>query len=383
MWGPIEVTSGKAASQLFYSTLESPEIRIKAEVIENNKHFLVYPAEPLKAGEIYLLKEEGRPKPVIKNIRIRKACILYLVHSNASSALWENCPDTEPFQLSKPDEAIEDYSISQSGELIIYTRFNDAGGNEIWQVNRDGTQRKMILDCSTSNCSNLGLDSFASKLVFIKKGLTQQIELMDLKTGNLIFIERSGSEISLSQDGRYLSLLDDGSGKLSVIDLENKNQITVQSGNGLMGEWARDSQSILYGEMDFWGGIPGVKVNELEIPSGEIKPILFDPSQSLEFYQPSYTHVKGIYLASVRLRSSGASRQLWLLREGAEKIKQITTDPQFHYSSPSWSPDYSELVFQRFPINKSDGHPQVVVWNQDSDTFRIIAENASKPLWLP
>jgi Tol biopolymer transport system component len=178
-------------------------------------------------------------------------------------------------------------------------------------------------------------------------------------------------------------MLDDVSGKLKIINLENKNQISVQSGNGLMGEWARNSQSFLYGEMDFWGGIPGVSVYELEVNSGEKKSILFDRSQSLEFYQPRYTRDEGIFLASVRLRSSGAGRQLWLLSEGAEGIKQITTDPQFYYSFPSWSPDYSELVFQRFPINRSDGNPQVVIWNQDSDTLRVIAENASKPLWLP
>ena len=196
-------------------------------------------------------------------------------------------------------------------------------------------------------------------------------------------IDGSGSELSLSPDGRFLGFLDDESGQLTIINIGNKNKITAQSGNGLMGEWARDSHSILFGEMEFWGGIPGVKVNEMEIPSGEIKPILYDPDQELEFYQPMYTRDEGIYLASVRLRSAGASRQFWLLGEGAEVIKQITTDPLFHYSFPSWSPDYSELVFQRFPINKSDGHPQVVVWNQDSDTFRVIAENASMPFWLP
>ena len=221
------------------------------------------------------------------------------------------------------------------------------------------------------------------KLVFTQQSETLQIKLLDLQTGIVSNIDGSGSELSLSPDGRFLGFLDDESGQLMIINIGNKNKITVQSGNGLMGEWARDSHSILFGEMDFWGGIPGVKVNELEIPSGEIKPILFDPDQELEFYQPKYTRDEGIYLASVRLRSAGASRQFWLLGEGAEVIKQITTDPLFHYSFPSWSPDYSELVFQRFPINKSDGHPQVVVWNQDSDTFRVIAENASMPFWLP
>jgi len=382
-WGPIDNNISNPEGQIFLSQAGSPEEKIKVDLIKQNNKYQAYPVEPLIAGEIYQLVLEGKSKPVVDNIHIRKSCIVYLVQSEEGLTLWKKCPDANPFQITKPDEAIEDFSVSRSGELIFYTKSNDQGGNEIWQMKPDGSNRKIVFNCGETDCSDLELDSFTRKLVFRQQSLTPQIGLLDLQTGNLSYLDGYGSEFSLSPDGRFLSLLDDESGKLTIINIVNKNQIIVQSGNGLAGEWARDSLSILFGEMEFWGGIPGVKVNEMEIPSGEIKPILFDPNQELEFYQPRYTKDEGVYLASVRLRSTGASRQLWLLGVGAEGIKQITTDPLFHYSLPSWSPDYSELVFQRFPLNKSDGQPQIVVWNQNSDSFRVIAENASRPVWLP
>ncbi len=382
-WGPMELRSGSAEDQFFFIAEDSPDTKIKADVIQKKNQLLVYPAEALISGKIYKLVAEGRSKPVVKNIKIRKTCILYLARSDESSALWKNCPDVEPVRITNLDEIIEEFSVSRSGELIVYTITNDQGGNEIWQVRPDGSRRKIVFDCGESTCSNLVLDSFTRRLVFKQQNKTQQIGVLDLETGNISYINRSGSEVSLSPDGKFLSLLDNGSGKLTFINLANRNQMTVQSGNGLVGEWARDSHSILYGEMEFWGGIPGVKVNELEISSGEIKTILDDPGQSLEFYQPRHTRDEGIFLALVRQRNSGASSQLWLLGEGALVIKQITTDPLFHYSFPSWSPDYSELVFQRFQINKSDGHAQIVVWNQDLDSFQIIAENGSSPVWVP
>ena len=62
-----------------------------------------------------------------------------------------------------------------------------------------------------------------------------------------------------------------------------------------MGEWARDSHSILYGEMEFWGGIPGVKVNEMDIPSGEIKPIFMIQASRLSFTNPGIHVMKGSF----------------------------------------------------------------------------------------
>ena len=382
-WGPIEIKSGNSADQFFFSPAESPEVKINVDVIQTDNESLVYPVEALKIGAIYQLWTEGKSKPVIKNIRIRKTCIVYLVQSNESSALWKNCPSEETFRITKPGEMIEDFTVSPTGEWIFYTIKNDLGGNEIWQVRPNGDERKSVFDCSESKCFELDLDLFTSKLVFTQQRETQKIKLLDLQSGSESEIAGSGSELRLSPDGQFLSYLDDDSEKLTIINLASKHKITAQSEKGLMGEWARDSHSILYGEMEFWGGIPGVIVNEMEILTGETRPILYDLNNELEFYQPMYTRNNGIYLASVRLRSTGASRQFWLLREGAEGIKQITTDPLFHYSLPSWSPDFSKLVFQRFPISKSDGHPQVVVWNQDSDSFEVIAENASRPIWLP
>ena len=382
-WGPIRVNSGNPANQFFFSQVGSSEKKIKADVIQKNNKLLVYPAEALMAGVIYQLESAGKSKPILKNIQIRETCLVYLIQDEDGSALWMNCPDEEPHRIIKPDDTIEDFTISPAGEMIIYTTKNDLGGNEIWQIEPDGSGSKLVYDCSESKCTNLDLDFFSSKLVFTQQNETFPIKLLDLQRGIVSNIDGPGSELSLSPDGKFLSSLDDKSGQLTITNLANQNIITAKSGSGLMGEWASDSRSILFGEMEYWGGIPGVKVNELEIPSGKIKLILHDPGQELEFYQPMYTRDEGIYLASVRLRSAGANKQFWLLREGPEGIKQITNDPLFHYSFPSWSPDYSELVFQRFPINMSDGQPQVVVWNRDSDTFRVIAENASRPFWLP
>lgn len=382
-WGPLSLEKGNPADEYYFSRIESPEEKIKASIVPSNNQFLVYPNTPLAAGATYRLSVEGNLEPVVNKIDVREPCIVYLGEPDGKSEVLKRCLGEAPLQLTRTEGSVDEFTVSRTGDWIFYTADNNNGGNEIWRISPDGTGLRKVHDCSQSKCSDLDFNSITKKLVFTQSGNDAQIKVFDLFSETITDIESSGSELSLSPDGRYISYIENQSGQLTVINLADRNQISSQSGSGLVGEWSRDSSAILFGEMEFWGGIPGVKVYELQLGSGVIKAILYDPNQELEFYQPRYTRNDGVYLASVRQRSAGASRQFWLLKEGAEGVKQITNDPLYHYSFPSWSPDYSELVFQRFPVNESDGCPQVVVWNQDSDTFQVIAENAAMPYWLP
>ena len=131
-----------SADQFFFSRVGSPEEKIKVDILQKNNKTLVYPAEALIAGEIYQLESEGKSKPVVKNIQIRETCLVYLSQSEEGSVLWKNCPDKDPFKITKPDNAIEDFTLPRTGEMIFYTTKNDLGGNEIWQVRPDGSGRE-------------------------------------------------------------------------------------------------------------------------------------------------------------------------------------------------------------------------------------------------
>jgi len=81
-WGPIEVRSRNADDQFFFSPVGSPETKIKVDVIKKNNKLLVYPTEALLTKEIYQLGAEEKLEPKVKNIQIRKTCIVYIVQSD-------------------------------------------------------------------------------------------------------------------------------------------------------------------------------------------------------------------------------------------------------------------------------------------------------------
>ena len=382
-WGPVLLNSDKISGMYFISQVEDPEAKFEVKVIQTDNQLILYPSIPMMIGKTYQLEVEGKSEPVVKKIRVREPCIAYLGGLDGKSEIWKKCSGYDSIQLTKTDGVVEDITVSRLGDWIFFTEISDLQESGIWQVRPDGSGKKKIIECSRSKCSDLDYSPLTGKLVFIQMSKKPHIKIFDLITKIKIEIEGSGTELKFSPDGQYLSYFDNLSGQLTIINISTKNRITKQSGSGLVGDWARDSHAILFGELEYWGGIPGVKIYELDVKSGEMNLILNDPNREIEFYQPMYSRDEGVYLTSIRQRNTGSSKHLWLLREGAEGVKQITNDPLYHYSFPSWNSDYSELVFQRYPINNSDGHPQVVIWNQSSDTFEVIAENASKPFWLP
>ncbi|MCJ7519471.1 MAG: hypothetical protein MUO42_07360 [Anaerolineaceae bacterium] len=382
-WGPIVLKTNKAFSSYYLTQENNHDIKIEVKTKRNNDQLLIYPITPLRIGETYQLINFGNSAPYVEDIRVREPCLVYQSDPGEKSEIWKKCPGQEPVQLSKTEGKVQDFTVSQSGEWIFFIAANEFDGTNIWMINSDGMEINKIFDCSDSTCSDLDFSPMIDSLAFIQTNSKPQVKILDLNSGYVNNIQRSGSDLSFSPDGKYLSFLEDLSNQLTITNLSDMKNIYLPSSAGLVGDWAKDSQSLLYGVLDYWGGIPGVKVFELNIESGESKLLFENQNQELEFYQPSFTGDSGIYLVSVRQRSAGPSKQLWLLNESGEGIKQITNDPLYHYSFPGWNSDFSELVFQRYPINKSDGAPQIIVWKRSSDTFQIIAENAAKPFWLP
>ena len=382
-WGPIVYKTNKASGVYFLTKEKQPDFKLEVKTIRINDQLFLYPSIPLKIGETYQLIKGGNSEPVVDDIKIRKPCLVYLGDPGGQSEIWKKCPGQEPLQLTKTDGKVQNLTVSRLGELIFFTVLNESNGADIWQLKPDGSGIKKLFDCSESTCSDLDFNPMTGKLAFVQTNDKQQIKILDLNDETMIDIMDSGFDLRFSPNGKYVSFLDNSSNELTIIDLFNMKRIAQQSGAGLVGEWARDSQAILYGQMDYWGGIPGVNVFSLDIKSGEIKPLLTSRNQELEFYQPAYTGESGVYLVSVRQRNTGSNKQLWLIKEGGKVVKEITDDSLYYYSSQSWNSDYSKLVFQRYPINSSDGIPQVVIWNQSSDTFQVIADNAAKPFWLP
>ena len=313
----------------------------------------------------------------------KDSCILYINDPSDTSNLWIKCNDEEPRQLLENISNIEDYAVSGSGDLIFFSQKNDFGGSDIWQVNKNGKKLKKSVDCKELTCSEIAYNAVVKKIAYVELGKNPKVYIIDLATNTSISHPAMGTELRFSPNGEYLSFFDQKTNQLKVVKLENKTVIEQESATGLTGGWAEDSSRILFGKVNFWGGIPGFDVYTLSIEKGEVEPLFASQNQETEYYQPEFTEIEGVILVAVRERNSGSSRQLWLVTMNGEVLRKITEDLTYNYSSYQWNIDHSRLLFQRFPIGQSEGQPEIWVWNVESDSFSKIASNAARPQWLP
>jgi hypothetical protein len=381
-WGPIIYKTKATPDTYFLVEKELAGKKIEVKNINDNENFNLYPSVPLAIGDTYQLIN-SKNITVVDNIYVRKPCLIYLSDPNGRSEIWKKCADSNPEQITKTGGNVQNFTASWLGDKIFFTETHENNSIDIWKINPDGSEANNIYSCMDSGCTDLEYSPLTGKLAFIQTNNIQQIKVLNLKDLAITNIEDSASDLNLSPNGQYLSYLNSSSNELTIIDLSNMTRVVQPSSIGLVGDWAADSQSILFGQLNYWGGIPYSNVNRFEIKSGKLTPLFTSQNQEFEFFQPTFTGDPGIYLVSVRQSNSGSSKLFWLLNSIGEVVKEITTDPLYHYSFPSWNSDYSELVFQRFPNNTSVGSPQIVIWNKATNTFEVVSNNASMPHWLP
>ncbi len=196
-WGPVVGKSLKPTGPYYLSSAENSEKIIAAKVIQSNKQFLFYPAVPMMVGETYQLFAEGKPEALIKNIKIRQPCLVYIGDGGEKSEIWQRCKGQEPRQVTKTEGIIEDISVPRTGDWIFFTQTNDSSGNEIWRVKPDGSGLERIFICPESICSNLDFNPLAGILVFLQESDMPQIKMLDLKTGSINVLDGSASRIKI------------------------------------------------------------------------------------------------------------------------------------------------------------------------------------------
>ena len=218
-WGPIVIKATDPSNKYFLSQIENPDEKIEIKIRQEKNQLFLYPIFPLKIGEAYQLNLEGNSEPILKEISIRKPCLVYLNDPGGKSDLWKKCPGQEPEALTKIDEKIEDFTVARTGEWIFFSTTNDTKGSDIWKMTPDGKVKERIFDCEESKCLDLDYSPLTSQLVFNQINKKAQIKVLDLITGKEIDLEGSGSELRFSPNGQYLSYLDNLTEKMTIIDL--------------------------------------------------------------------------------------------------------------------------------------------------------------------
>lgn len=366
----------------------------------------IYPKVGLKPDEEYqLILKKGslaESEEVINRdlnwiVRIHPQCIIYIGKATKSPELWRLCNGEKvPKPLTDTEGRIYDFEVSYDGNMIIFSKLNEKGGSEIWRIDRDGMNLKSILDCMELMCTDITLSADNQWLAFTREVSSAQnggsFSKREIVIRNMVSNEEFllleaeslyPSELKFSPRGNYLSSYEENSKSFWIINFDTQMIDKLSSGIALGGAWTSDGNGFLFVTPQLWGGIPYDKVQLWEISNGTSKYLFGDETEQFGYFHPQWQPGGDWILVATRPLSGSPTKQLSLVSPDGSKSIPITEQQIYSNSAYSWSPDGTEIVFQRYALGDLDSIPEIGIWDMEDQEIVIIASDATRPKWLP
>jgi len=404
-YGPLEI--------IFSQPMQTGSVEARLVIIPaisgrfvwQAKTLRFWPDNPLKPGAAYQVTlragaagQNGRATLISQTwrIQVRQAQVVYLAHLKDGAEIVASTAVVKT-QLTHTGGKVDGLAVSRDGEQIAYSVKNDRSGEDLWVVDRDGKQARLLLDCGVDLCTETAWSPDGVSIAFSRRNIVPassavlggRIWLLDVTSRQVTPLYSdaavTGSAPSWSPDGRRLAFFDENAGGLRVIDLETHQDQLLSTSEGQAGSWSNDGQQMLLNdvvvtpttsyESMFLDGFNGQPALQLKGP--------VDETTDVNYSVPALSPDGDWIVVGVNFNSGPASSQLWLEKRNGTGIKAITTNHVFTQAAYHWDPTSQKLVFQRLELDTSQARPEVVVWDRVTNTITVIDQDAGLPEWLP
>jgi hypothetical protein len=340
---------------------------------------------------------KNSPPEYYWNIKTHPECLLYIGSANELPEIWKVCLNEKSrTQLSKTLGKIIDFNISDDGEMVVYSVKNDLDGTDLWLMDRNGKDNRILYKCNEDLCLEPNIAPDGSSVILFLSRKNQgnlaehkknEILIIDILSGkesrSVIDINVNATFLQWSPKQKYISFFDGLSSAFIVVDIKTNQIIELPSGEGLGGSWNRFKPTFVYSGLNYWGGIPFGQINEWDDRTNSIHNLFGNEKDLNEYFYPQWRPQGDWIAASFRPVQGSASKQIALFSDDGIKQLLVTSEQDFSYSSFSWSMDGEKMAFQRFQMGTRDSVPEIGLWMMNDQSKVIIEKNASSPKWIP
>ena len=323
---------------------------------------------------------------------IRDPLLLYYVLDDQGGEIWRsNADGSETAQLTFSENSIFEFASPRSGDAIVFNQQNTLGGRDLWLMDRNGDDQRLLLSCSQDLCSEPAwsmdekIIAYTREIYLGEQGGFQpgQIWTVDVESGETSQLYQSesafGNSPSFSPDGTKFAFYDTVNKGIRILDLTSSEESIIPTAVPGSGDWSPDGSKIIFTDLAASENEPHVAVYTLNLETRAVVRVLDIGGVDTDFSQPRWSPEGEWVAVSLRPVNSNISKTLWVLRLDDSVSRQVSDDQSGTFTAYQWDPWGDRLVFQRYDL--SSGSSSIWVW-ASGESIQII-DNGSRPQWLP
>jgi Tol biopolymer transport system component len=336
--------------------------------------------------------------------RTREPQLLYLGWPEPGASARQLClapAGGAPIQLTDHPLGVWDYTVHPQGEAIVYSVLRDDGGADLWLMNRDGGDQRILLDCAEAACLNPAWSSDGRLLAYERRDIWAGAPNLDPGAGRIWLLDLEAAkeqplfeyDVALHSPvwaprGQRLAYTSPTIPGVEVYDLDTGElqQFAIQW--GAPPAWSPDGASLVLPELVMAGEEMVVRLVRIDLASEQMVDISGDDDY-VKDSSPAWSPGGGwIALGRQYLDDERwtPGRQIWLTRPDASEAYGLPGEAMADHYALAWRPDGAGLAYARADLTQGpQAVPDVSVWVFDFEQGdgQAVSEGAVLPRWLP
>ena len=345
----------------------------------------------LKAGSEYLAGRKIRNN-FQAQVRVRTPGMVYLSPISTKAGIWRISEYGEiPAKIIDNLTGVIELAVSTDGEWIAYSVENKLGGADIWIMNRDGGERKLVAECGEAVCDEIAWQPTRQRLAYSRyeKGYqgVPSIWTANVQTEEIsqFFADQqiTSQFPAFSPASSYLSVFSPSLGGIYLQNLEDGSSMVLQTSIPQKAVWSPDGKVILFQRSIELEGQPVDKIYRFDLLNKSITLAIGSENDLFNYGIPAWNPNGDTIAIPVRQIEGGLSSQIWLFNLSGQIIQKITDDQFYTHGGLRWRMDGKQLVIIRLSVDSSIQQPEIILWDMQTGFEEPIAKDASGPVWLP
>ncbi len=335
-------------------------------------------------------------EPFTFTVQIREPDLLFLVLDDLGGDIWRyefGTGQTQP--LTDTNSQVIDYTPDPIGSQIVFSQQNELGGSDLWVIDRDGQDVRILLDCEQDRCSQPDWSPNGEWIAYSREVYEPRENRYDLPRVWTIHVETTetaalydfgdayGHTPSFSPDGRLMATYDLNLHAIRILDLDTSEESVIPTTMAGVGDWSPDGQAMIFIDQVQAALEPNVGVYIVDFIEKDVYQAFGEFIPDIDFSQPRWSPDGEWVAVSLRPVGAGISKAIWLNSLDGREAYSLTDDPSATFSAYRWDPWGNRLVYQRFSLSGGGQHPQLYLWDRTTNTSVLLLETGARPEWLP